>query len=871
MTSLLSASADLWQLLAAEQCEHQITSIGNINVVESDNVPGGKPIPICYMPYLLYFSKGDRVPLNELGRYEGLAAIFLAMEHLNTGNGTIVPELDGINERCPLRFTTDSFDTEQQKSVGVNHIINLTDKANACTQGTSKNLLPCAILGASFSSISMPTSTISGLRGFPQVSPTSTSPTLDDKSQFKLFGRTVPNDDGTSIPLLSQLLSWNVDYVAVLHVDDAYGNSFANGIRLEAQRNAPDLRVVPVSISSGADDAKVKEAVRALKQTKFTYFFGILHASMVDKVMTEAYNQGIAGTGKHTWLFGDSVGNTMIGRSFPVGSPLEKAYRGTGMLRASGGVPGMEAFDKLSKSMQQIRESKEDMSLLNAHYPTYSDGQPVNHSIITASEDFLSEPGISPFLYDAVIALGLAACELTSSSDNDEYFTGEELFQAFLNTTFEGTSGKIILDKETGTRDPQSAVFSLMNYVVDEDADVGADEVQFKGVESSLFKSGVWETRLAYTFNDGTALVPSDLPFLETETNYLSLGLKVVGFCLCSIIVVLAVGSSCWTYLNSKEHVVRVSQPIFLHIISAGTLFMGLSIIPLTIDLGVTDQNGADAACMSCPWLVAIGFSLTFSALFTKTHRVNEIMKSATKWKRMKLTPVDVIKPMVVLLIANVIVLTVWTVIDPLVRETIVVSEDAFNRHVETYSVCSSEYQAIFLAMLFVFNIGSLLYANIEAYKARKISTELQESSYIFIAMAIILLVSFMGVPVLVIANANSAAYYFVVVIIIFVVCSSILLLIFIPKVQATRKPNAELHRYEAGSSRPTATASTESADDSVPDFGMRVFNPMAAQAELEDEMRQLKRLTRVALATPNVRRMSDAEESIRALQALVK
>lgn len=210
-------------------------------------------------------------------------------------------------------------------------------------------------------------------------------------------------------------------------------------------------------------------------------------------------------------------------------------------------------------------------------------------------------------------------------------------------------------------------------------------------------------------------------------------------------------------------------------------------------------------------------------------------MKSATKCKRMKLTPVDVIKPMVVLLILNVIVLTVWSVIDPLVHETIVVSKDAFFRHVETYGVCRSDYQVIFLAILCVINIGSLLYAVIEAYKARKISTELQESSYIFIAMAIILLVSFMGVPVLIISQANSAAYYFVVVSIVFVVCSSILLLIFIPKVQAMRKPNTGARRYTISTSR--------ASSDSSEDVGIEVFNPKVAQAKLENENRQLKRL----------------------------
>jgi hypothetical protein len=48
-----------------------------------------------------------------------------------------------------------------------------------------------------------------------------------------------------------------------------------------------------------------------------------------------------------------------------------------------------------------------------------------------------------------------------------------------------------------------------------------------------------------------------------------------------------------------------LTQPYF-----AATFVEGFAILPLAID-----QKGADAACMSFPWLLTIGFSFTFSAL----------------------------------------------------------------------------------------------------------------------------------------------------------------------------------------------------------------------------------------------------------------
>lgn len=212
-----------------------------------------------------------------------------------------------------------------------------------------------------------------------------------------------------------------------------------------------------------------------------------------------------------------------------------------------------------------------------AHLPKdYSDGRVVDHSAVTNLEtSFLKSPGlVAPFLYDATVALGLASCGLVEKSEMNEYFTGEELFQAFLNTTFDGTSGSIVLE-DTGTRDPRSALFSLTNFIDDEDANVGEGNVQFKGVESDLFKSGEWASLVPYTFNDGTSDIPADLPELETDSNYLSTGWKVFGAILVAIIILLALGFTCWTYINSAKRVVRSSQPIFLYMISAGTLLMG--------------------------------------------------------------------------------------------------------------------------------------------------------------------------------------------------------------------------------------------------------------------------------------------------------
>ena len=233
----------------------------------------------------------------------------------------------------------------------------------------------------------------------------------------------------------------------------------------------------------------------------------------------------------------------------------------------------------MAPSIKIISENKVDREYLDGLYPR-TPPVPI----------FVTIPGIvAPFLYDAVVAIGMASCSLMEDSgyvsgqetpkeeDNVGYnnITGDNLFRAFRNTSFMGTSGSIVIDPVTGTRDPMSALFSLTNFVRARTTTVDSDTTQLMPIDTDLFKSGDWVSLQPFTFNDGTRDVPADLPPPETYSIYLGTTLQAVGLTLCGIIVVLALGSSYWTYHFSKRRIVRSSQPLFLHLISAGTLLMG--------------------------------------------------------------------------------------------------------------------------------------------------------------------------------------------------------------------------------------------------------------------------------------------------------
>lgn len=87
------------------------------------------------------------------------------------------------------------------------------------------------------------------------------------------------------------------------------------------------------------------------------------------------------------------------------------------------------------------------------------------------------------------------------------------------------------------------------------------------------------------------------------------------GLAFVVILVVLSLGLIGWTLKNQEVQIVRASQPFFLITICIGTIILATTIIPLSLDDGVLQEEGGcvdcecpkcDKACMAAPWLFTV-------------------------------------------------------------------------------------------------------------------------------------------------------------------------------------------------------------------------------------------------------------------------
>ena len=464
-------------------------------------------------------------------------------------------------------------------------------------------------------------------------------------------------------------------------------------------------------------------------------------------------------------------------------------------------------YPAFASSIRALKDNADDFRYLSRIIPDF------DQTPYYDSKSFLDpiQFDYAMFFYDAAILLGLAACDAIRR--DDLMLTGDDLYNNIVNYPgFQGVSGNVILDPMTGTRMPSSTFYTLTNFVQEEriDPETGNIMVKFNSVLTDQYFNGTWTPIVPYVFNDGTTKPSLGIPAPALDSNPIQSWVRAIACILCASGILLSIGFALWTWYRRSTRIVLASQPFFLYLICGGCFLMATAIIPLQFDKEIADTNGCTIACNATVWLAFIGFAIVFSSIVSKTHRINLLMQNANRYSRIKVTVRDTVIPVVVLVSLNIILLSLMAALHPLTYEIEVVKVDEFGQPEETHGYCAAMNGTLYyLIPLSLLNLSSVIVAIFECWRARNIATEFAESQYIFKALISIVLVVFIGGPILFIAMDNPNAMVFVSSGIIFVAVCAILLLMFVPKIMYHRKLQIEKAKNGAGASGRTSRMSS--------------------------------------------------------------
>jgi hypothetical protein len=478
----------------------------------------GERVADCNMVSLTPFTKQTTKSKQKQGvrmGYESALAKVLAIQHLNDGDGSLIPEIEGLDQKCSVKFGVDFVNTQLnigQSTIGLARRLANTDAP------------PCVFLGSYLSIVSATTSKLlltAMPGGYPQISGTSTSSLLEDADKYPLFSRTTPSNKGQSEAIIRYLREeLDVHHLTLIYIADPYGYHYFQDLKEAAATAAHDFQLEAFSLLP--DLSNLPEAMEFVRSTRFRYVFVAMYGEYLNDhtLMEAAIAHGVAGSNNNnknnnatttTWLFGDDFLTAPNDLIFDASDSLVDAYRGTGMLTANGRGSLKNPDGRYREFVKQLRDLKDQTVNNNddddetatatnilEHYlgTMVSDEENKDLAIefldeLLVDDTFLHPEFLNyaiPYEYESVIMAGLAVCNsvgkqqeqldgndvYSKDDDNGEnvsaalFVDGDGFQQELVHTVIDGISGKVVLDHVTGTRLQNSTYYTIQNLVAED-------------------------------------------------------------------------------------------------------------------------------------------------------------------------------------------------------------------------------------------------------------------------------------------------------------------------------------------------------------------------------------------------------------------
>ncbi|XP_046559273.1 gamma-aminobutyric acid type B receptor subunit 1-like, partial [Haliotis rubra] len=613
------------------------------------------------------------------------------------------------------------------------------------------------ILGDGCSGVSEATGQSSHLWNLVQMSYVSVSPSLSDKKRFPRFVRSNSPDVDVNPARVEIFKQFGWSNIATLHQSFELFSVPTEDLMVRLKE--ANMTIVRSEIITGSPAVQIK----ALWDADVRIIVGSFYENMARQVFCEAYKVGLYGS-KIVWVINGWFDDFwwLVPDASVDCTPEE-------MSRA---VEGYIAVDRLYISPIEIA--------------AISGITPSQYLAIYANRtNNVNYPGTkaAPMGYDSIWALALALNDtLTELIDTgspkrleDFAYNDDELglliWTKMLNVKYRGVRGQVAFNEKG---DPV-AMFRIDR--------VQGGEVQMVGLYDPNLVADVkieWLPATPIVWAGGK--IPKDSLTIYLTTTRLSFSLYLSICCISALGIALSIFFLAFNIHYRKIRIVKMSSPRLNNVI-----LFGCVLLYITVFLEQTNNELVPALCVSKVYLLTLGFSMAFGALFAKTWRVHVIFTNATKQKKV-LKDSQLFMMVGVLVAINTVVLLSWTFIDPL--EVInndldpVVYEDRdieIRSHVQT---CTSTNQIYFVGTLFGIQGILLLLGTFLAWETRKVKIDgLNDSKMIGLCIYNVIVLSFLGATVSMTLGSQLDLNYALTSIIVIIATTVTMCLIVVPKV----------------------------------------------------------------------------------------
>ncbi|CAB4002687.1 gamma-aminobutyric acid type B receptor subunit 2-like isoform X1, partial [Paramuricea clavata] len=274
------------------------------------------------------------------------------------------------------------------------------------------------------------------------------------------------------------------------------------------------------------------------------------------------------------------------------------------------------------------------------------------------------------------------------------------------------------------------------------------------------------------------------------QTRHYSLALFIVIWIVCALAVIVTLALLYFNFKNREIRYIKMSSPHVNNIIIFGGLLCYIKVFVDTLDSRYVGLETYGRFCNARVWLMSLGFTTAFGAMFSKTWRVHRIFTASKNFRRAVIKNFHLYGLLFALLAVDFILLTVWMIASPY-RSGILQLPTEENKEEDEIIYpyifnCTSQHENYFLITTLGCKGLLLVFGIFLAWETRNIEIKaLNDSKYIGISVYNVVILSVVGV---ILATLMSGSEYYNVYLalmsLVVILCTAATLgIVFVPKI----------------------------------------------------------------------------------------
>ncbi|XP_040570916.2 LOW QUALITY PROTEIN: gamma-aminobutyric acid type B receptor subunit 1-like [Lepeophtheirus salmonis] len=615
------------------------------------------------------------------------------------------------------------------------------------------------------------------------------SPALSNRMRFPTLYRTHPSATVNNPTRIRIFQKYGWSKIAILQEAEEVFSTTLNDLECMQKKGG-------INIATRQSFLRDPEAAVAnLKRQDARIIVGLFYAKAARRVLCEIYKQKLFGP-KYVWFYigwyeddwfmkqkyldEDNINCTIIQMAeaaeghFSTESLMKN--QDTSLKTISGNTVADFEY-KLNLKLMQIAKYERD----------------VKYGIMP--EGYLE----APLAYDAVWAIALALNQtmerLAQQGKTIEDYNYDNnkiakiILEEIADVKFTGISGEVAFSEKTGDRIAWTKVEQLQKgkYEV-----VGFYDQKTDNLTWLIPKYGMYGGRTDRVIWSSKK-IPQDRTIVKMKLMKLNLYLYISMIAVSTFGIIFAISLIIFNFKYSHRRIIQHSHPSCNNLMLVGVIFCLLATIPIGLDGRYVSPKLFPLACGSGTWLLTLGFSLAYGAMFSKIWRVHRL---TAKHKDLGETIKTVVIPWKLwaavgfLMLIDLIILTVWSIVDPLQREVRNFSPLPSPNPEEDVVIqpqlehCKSKHHHVWLGIMYTYKGLQLILGLFLSYEIRSVKVkQINDTRLVGMSIYNVVVLCMITAPVtLVIGDQQNASFAFVSLANVFC-CFLSMALIFVPKI----------------------------------------------------------------------------------------